>query len=356
MTYDVSVIREHAELQRALPDWREFLTGNPEGCGFFNDPAVIEFAVAQGGISPFIVMVRKAGVLQCIAPFRVQLSHFRLQFSVFTLASLPARLMTLFGSGLIYRKDTDVSRCCAKVFDAVQHANFDLSFLNAVETRSPLWEYCASKNHKPVGLRFARASRIVDRTFRLALPATFGDYWALLGSSTRASLKRRAKKLLAEHGAALVKVTSHNQAQQFLDAVEEIYRDSWQAKTYGHIKKNTDEAVARLKHVARQGWLRSYLLIGEKGPLAFQLGYLYRDTFYACDFAYAQRWCGLGPGAVLMYLMLEELYRDLSPRYLDLGAGDSPQKRSFRASPHEVADYYVIPRIVGAIVSLRSEH
>jgi len=342
--YEVSIVCDQCDLRRALPEWREFLSGNPDGCNFFNDPDVIEFTVARGGNSPFIVMVRHSGTLQCIAPFCVQPSNFRLQFSVFTLASLPVRLLTLFGNDFVYRKNVDASNCCALVFDAVQHASFDLSLLNAVETRSLLWKYCASKNHKPAALRFVRPSRLIDTTFRVELPATFDDYLAMLGSSTRGSLKRRTKKLVSGHGATLIKVTSSDQVPQFLNAADEIYCDSWQAKTYGPIKRNGAEEIARLQHIARHGWLRCYLLVGDKGPLAFQIGFHYSDTFHACDFAYAQQWSDFGPGAVLMYLTLQNLFQEDTPRVVDLRPGDSPQKRTFRTSPFEVADYYVIPR------------
>jgi hypothetical protein len=344
MTYEVSVIREQSELKQALAEWREFLSELPAGRDFFNDPDVIDFAVEQMGKSPFIVMVRQAGALQCIAPFHMEPSRFRLQFSVFTIASLPVQQMSLFGSGFVYRRSADVAKCCALVFDAVQQADFDLSLLNALELNGPLWQYCSADNHKPVGLSFVRPSQLIDTAFRRELPSTFDDYLATLGSSTRASLKRRSKKLLSGHGAKLTRVTSSDQVAPFLDAADEIFGDSWQAKTYGQSQRNGLGEVARLQSIARHGWFRSYLLTGDMGPLAFQFGYLYGDTFYACDFAFAQKWSEHGPGAVLMHLMLEDLYRDKPPRFLDLGTGDSPQKHSFRGAPRDVGDYYVIPR------------
>jgi hypothetical protein len=344
MTYEVSVIRDKEDLQRAIPEWRDFVSSTSRGSCFFNDPDVIEFDVCQGDVLPFIVMVRQAGVLQCVAPLRVQPSGFQLQFSVFTLATFPVQLMTMWGNGFIFRKDAAVGECCAQIFDTVRADNFDLIFLNAVETDSPLGNYCASNNYKPAGLRFARPARIIDHTYRLELPATFSEYLGTLGSNTRASLKRRAKKLIACHGAEMVRITSADQVPTFLNAVDEVYRDSWQAKRLGPNKFNNASELARFRHVAQHGWLRSYLLLGDRGPLAFQVAYQYGDALHACDFAFAQQWSKYGPGAVLMYLMLEDLYQDVSPRVVDLREGASGQKRSFRAVPHAVADCYVIRR------------
>jgi hypothetical protein len=157
-------------------------------------------------------------------------------------------------------------------------------------------------------------------------------------------LKRCTKRLLAEHSSEVVKVTAASQVRSFLDDADAIYSQSWQAKTYGEVRKNGEADVARMEYIAAHGWLRSYLLTSTAGPLAFQFGYQYGETYYACDFAFDRKWSHLGPGAALMYLMLEDLHRERPPRVIDLGAGDSPQKRTFRGTPRSVGDYYVVPR------------
>jgi hypothetical protein len=344
MTYEVQIVRDRAGLNRALPELREFLARDVGGASFFHEPAIIDCNLSHDGVTPHIVFVRRAGKLQCVAPFRVQPSRIRMRFSVFQLASFRARLLTLLGSEFIYSPNADVPQCCALVFDSFKDAEFDLGWLHAIDMRSRLWEYCAAKNGKRRGLHFARASRVADKAFQLQLAQSFDEYLATLGSSTRSSLKRRARKLLTDHAAELVKVTSADQVQMFLDSADAIYSDSWQAKTYGPVQKNNDMEIAKLKHIADLGWLRSYLLTSNVGPLAFQLGYQYGDTFYACDFAFAQKWSNLGPGSALMYFMLEDLYQERPPRVIDLGAGDSPQKRTFRGSPYNIGDYYVVPQ------------
>jgi CelD/BcsL family acetyltransferase involved in cellulose biosynthesis len=131
----------------------------------------------------------------------------------------------------------------------------------------------------------------------------------------------------------------------FLNDVESIFRDSWQAKTYyGSETKNSDAEIARLEYIARLGWLRCYLLASDLGPLAFQIGYSYDNTYYASDFAFAREWAHLGPGAVLMHLMLQDLFEFDPPEVVDLGAGEAPQKQTFRASPREVVDLCLVPR------------
>lgn len=342
--YDVAVVRDQSQLQTVLPEWRDLLARNALNSEIFNDPIVIDCALRESAVTPYIVLVRRQGVLHCVAPFAVQQSQFPLRFSVFRLASFPLRTMTLFGSDFVYAANADIRQCCSLVFEVVQQAEFDLSFLYALDSRGGLWEYCEAENGKPRGLRFARPCRHFDKHFRLQLPPSFAEYVSSLGSNTRSSLKRRAKKLVVDHSARLTKVTSADQVRAFLESANAIYQDSWQSKTYGTAKRDRPEEIERLEHIARHGWLCCYLLDSDLGPLAFQIGYLYQDTFYACDFAFARKWSASGPGAVLMYWMLEDLYRDCCPRVVDLGAGDSPQKRTFRGLAFDVGDYWVIPQ------------
>jgi len=342
--YEVAIIRDRAQLHAVLPAWRGLLEGNALNSDIFNDPAVIDCAFGEGSASPFIVVVRRHGVIECVAPFATRQSEFPLQFSVFRLATIPLRLMTLFGTDFVFAENVDICQCCSLVFEAVRQADCDLTILYALDARSPLWEYCAAANGKPRGLRFARPCRHLDKSFMLELPASFAEYVGELGSSTRSSLKRRTKKLLAEHGAKLIKVDAAEQIPAFLAAADAVYQDAWQSKTYGGAKRDRPAEIERLQQIARHGWLQCYLLESDLGPLAFQFGYRYRDTFYACDFAFARQWAALGPGGVLMYLMLEDLYAESRPRFVHLGAGDSPQKHTFRGVPRDVADYWVIPR------------
>jgi len=344
MSFEAIVIRDRAGLEQAMPQWRKLLEEQPAGQDFFSDPSLVEFELAHGAARPYIVVVRCNGDLQCVAPFRIQDARFRLQFSVFKLASPASRIMSLFGSDFVWATGANPDACCDCVFEAVQEAPFDLVFFNALDMQSPLWRYCTVKNGKPRRLHFVQPSRTEDNLYRLDRAPTFEAYTATLGSSTRSSLKRRIKKLASEQSAGLAKVTSADQVRPFLDDVETIYRGSWQSRTYGHATRNSDAEVARLEHIARQGWLRSYLLTGPSGPMAFQVGYQYGNTFYACDFAFAHQWASYGPGAALMYLMLEDLYRDQPPQVIDLRAGNSPQKETFRGVPHRVGDIYAAHR------------
>lgn len=342
--YEVSIVRDRDQFRLLLPEWRDLLARGTLRGEFVNDPAVIDLELAMGAVAPHVVLVRRDGELQCIAPFSIRSAKLPIQFSVYTLARYPLQLLNLYGTDFIFAAGTDTRACCALACDAIQDAPFDLGVLYALDSRGELWRYFHSLNGMPRRIRFVRPDHQCDKCFQIELPATFAEYMASLSSSTRSSLRRRSKKLHSQRAAQLRKVASPYEVEMFLSCVENIYRDTWQAKTYGQIQRDRPSEVERLKSIAREGWLRCYLLESDQGPMAFQIGYQYHDTYYACDFAFARRWAELGPGAVLMFLMMEDLCTEDSPQIVDLGAGDSPQKHTFRGSAFDVGDYWVIPR------------
>ena len=173
MTYEVTVIRDLDALQAVLPEWRDFIASRPHGCSFYNDPDIVEFAVSQNGQSPHIVMVRRAGRLECVGPFSVHSSQFGLRLSVFKLASFPVHLLKLFGEDFVYSADADAATCCSLILNALDFTDFDLVYFEALDTRSPLWAYCSATNGTPNGLRFRQAGSRYGEVFPNRTPTNF---------------------------------------------------------------------------------------------------------------------------------------------------------------------------------------
>lgn len=341
--YGVEIVETRDALRAVLPEWREFLASNPHGCSWLNDPVMIDSDLAGEAVAPHIILIRRHGELKCIAPFSIRSARLPLQFSVYTLARFPLTLLNLYGTDLIFASAADAQACCALAFESIGDAPFDLGVLYSLDSRGELWKYFTATNGKQRRFEFQRRYDHFDKCFQIQLPQTFAEYFSTLSSNTRSTLKRRTKKLTTGHAARLRKVTAPGEVREFLQSVAKIYRDTWQAKTYGQIERDRPAEIERLESIAREGWLRSYLLETDDGPLAFQIGYQYGNAFYACDFAFARKWSDLGPGAVLMYLMMEDLFNDRRPQIVDLGAGDSPQKHTFRGSAFDVGDYWVLP-------------
>ena len=333
-----SVHRTRQELADLLPEWLAFLETSPLGTRLFNDPRYLEAHLqARDSDTPYIIVVRENGDIKCIVPFVITASSYDVRLSVMRLLSRRARVATLFGGAMIIERNASSDTYFATMLESLEKLKHACDIISAfgMDFDDPLWRHWRRDQRLDGSRRSppARLSRNVS--FEIALPNSFEEYAATLGNNTRKSLARRKRKLFdpASNGRnSLVKVTSQDDVPAFLNAVDDVFRDTWQAKTYGFYSRCTKSEIGRLQAVATHGWLRSYLLVADDEPIAFQIGYQYQETFYACEFGFKRAWAEKGPGAVLMFAMFEDLFLENSPLVIDLGDGDSPQKRTFRGA------------------------
>lgn len=73
--------------------------------------------------------------------------------------------------------------------------------------------------------------------------------------------------------------------------------------------------------------MRSYVLMAEGSPVAYQLGYQYRETYYCDSIGFDAGWRDYSPGKVLSHLLIEDLFGERTLRTLDFGFGYNDYKR-----------------------------
>lgn len=343
----VSTIHTMEDLRGLLPEWREFLTHGVQGARFYGDPVNVESNLENGkSLAPFIVVVRRQGRIVCLAPFYINRMRFKIKLSVLTVASLPIRMLKLFGDRILCGNDCPPRECFDAVMEELrrQRKSFDLLFLDALDCADPLWQYCAELRSRGGAFRVSLASAAVEKVHVVRIDSTHDAYLASLTPSTRQELRRKTRRLLNDHGGQLVKVTRPEQVAEFLDQLDTVYRTSWQAKTFGYQPRNTEQQRRCFERIAQQGWLRSYLLRQKDQPIAFELGYQYGGIYYGEECGFDPDKASLGPGSVLLHLVVEDLFKEDRPKLLDFGLGDAVYKRSFANDAHEAASLYVAPR------------
>jgi CelD/BcsL family acetyltransferase involved in cellulose biosynthesis len=344
MAYDVAIMRDARQIEGLLPEWREFLATRARGHNFHNDPTIIGLSLGDSSpLSPRIVVLRRSGQIQGIAPFYIHPTRLKLEVSVLPLASFPARAMGVFGKGLIYAEDADRGQINSIVVESLDQfrGEFDLIILDETDVTGCFWKHCEVALPPRGGYRRVVLSPRHETNHRVPVRSSYEDYLKTIGPNTRQALRRNTRRLLGEHRARLTRVTMPGQVRGFLAQLDEVYRDSWQARL-GSPGKNTEPQVAWFERIAEQGWLRSYLLLVGDTPISFQVGFVYDHVYYATDFAYAQAYSHLSPGSVLMNLFLEELFASGMVREIDLGPGDMPQKRSFRSTSSDIGTAYIV--------------
>lgn len=220
-------------------------------------------------------------------------------------------------------------------------------FFEGVPAGSPLANLLTSRDTMvyslfhvvPYGPSYTR------RLIELPEGAQFEDYLRTLGSESRKDVRRTRRNFSVKAGEAvtLACYTEMEQIEELAAALAEVSRKTYQYHLLGLGLENTAEQVAYLRKMAENRWLRAYILqIGDK-PVAFQLGYHDRHTYYAHHVGYDPAISKLQPGIylhteVMADLMTAGIYR------FDFLAGDSLYKQRMSNASREERHYYLIPR------------
>src|SRR5690606_34387907 len=102
------------------------------------------------------------------------------------------------------------------------------------------------------------AASEVDSLYRIDLPPTHENYMQSLSPKSRQNLRRTTRKLADGSDAKLVKVSAADQVPWFLDQLDSVFRNTWQAKKNGYVRRNSSADCQYFSEVASNGWLRSY--------------------------------------------------------------------------------------------------
>jgi CelD/BcsL family acetyltransferase involved in cellulose biosynthesis len=344
--YKIETVKTRAELRALEPQWRQFLTSGVTGSNFFNDPGHISLRLElEPQLTPWILVLRCGGRICCIAPFYLQETRLKIQSSVITLASLPVRMLKCFSGEFIVGFGDDAQQCFQRVFEALwqRRCDFGVVLLENLRLNAPLWRFCQSDSSCSRRFRPFLASSQVDKLHQASLPVTHADYIAQLNPRTRQRLRRQARKLCNDKNTQLEKFTTPKQVQPFLNQLDEIYRDAWQAQLTGYHRRNTEPQHRFLTGMAQCGWFRSYTLTADQQPVAYLLGYQHDGNYYYSEIGYRQQWADYSPGAVLTYLFLEDLFQDNRLKLVDFMVGDQPYKRSLSNLEQAAASIYLAP-------------
>ncbi len=216
-------------------------------------------------------------------------------------------------------------------------------FLDGVSTDSPLFEMISSSAaQRP--LLTVRLGDPFEHQFA-KLPATFHDYEAQLGSHSRLNLRHRRKKLVAHVAGELraARFTDSDSVATFVADAQNISQTTYQWRLLGLGLRDTAELRNTLTFAARHGWLRSYILYCGGEPVAFMLGYLYRQTYHYMDVGYNPTWAKWGVGSILQMEVMKDLIEDPErPEIFDFSTGYGDHKGRFGNSSRSEVNLLIL--------------
>jgi CelD/BcsL family acetyltransferase involved in cellulose biosynthesis len=311
--------------------WDDLLNATNQVYAQYNSPEWFEHLQATGSADSIRLGIVRNDKDQVIglAPFRTGVYNFPFRLKSWTLVKMPVRTVFLLGSEPLLPPEPGAHddlflALCKKL------PQNEAVYLHSVPTSSFLWQYLqtsrAIRDHflllVPWGIR---PLHLLD------LPDTFVGYLQKFNAKKRSDLKRKVR-LFEERGGGplqLQRIETADQVPAFLDGVVRILNRSWQRWVVNSSLDNNPGNQHRLADLAGRNLLRSYLLQCGDKPCAFVLGYQFRDIYHYADPRYDQTYKTLSPGTVLLWLMLEDLFRHRPPRRLNFGVGDARYKREF---------------------------
>ena len=184
------------------------------------------------------------------------------------------------------------------------------------------------------------------RWHRITLAGSFDQYLGRMSPKSRKNLKRIAEGSGRDSAEKprIRRIDTEAQVDEFLERALRVSRNSWQHRVLGPRIRKEPEEVNRMRHLARLGILRSYLLEYGDQPCAFIVGYQFRGVFHYAEIGFDQAFARLSPGSILLYLAIQDLHDVNPPKIVNFGMGDATYKSRFGNTSCEDATVLILRR------------
>jgi CelD/BcsL family acetyltransferase involved in cellulose biosynthesis len=141
-------------------------------------------------------------------------------------------------------------------------------------------------------------------------------------------------------------ISTVSDLERILPDLERLSAQTYQSRLLGLGFKRDSATARRLFLGVENGIGRVYVLRAGGDPISFQIGYCYRNTFYATQTGYDPARADLQPGIVVLALTLESVAacNDHQVRYFDFMYGESLYKKRLSNTFHDESQLYLIPR------------
>jgi len=181
-----------------------------------------------------------------------------------------------------------------------------------------------------------------ERLHYVRIAGAFEAYLNRWSSKARYNLKRSVRKLQDRNPGGALEIASTPEAMDaFLREAAAISQTIYQSRLLQSGLHYDAKLVEQMRALASSGDARGYLLRDQGRAIAFAWcsGSGTRLTYDVIG--YLEDAAALSPGSVLLYLIVEDLFRLGRFQVFDFGVGDAPYKQLFATDVDEFADAYL---------------
>ena len=322
-------------------EWVELLARMQSGSPMHDPRSLREHAV-HGDRQATAYFIYRGERLCGVASFQVRDWPLKWQLGEFSIAHLPLRRLCLLRGGTALPEDEAAH---ALLFEEIvkQEQRFDAVYLEDIPIDSFLWNFV--RDDPTTARLFFRysASDSKPRVF-LRLQGTFDEYMDKFSAKHRKNLKR-SLRLFEEQAPGQVRsvrVTAPEEVESFLEQAVDISRKTYQWNLLGQGLR-APVLKERLLFMARQGWLRAYLLKSRDIACAFVIGFQYEDRYYLDDMGYDPVWRDYSVGKLLQLYLIRDLFEYQTPQIYDMGEY-GPHKEEFGNDSYLQGNLFLLSR------------
>jgi len=263
-----------------------------------------------------------------IIPSYIQRKKVPVKFSVYRLFSFDLRVLQFSGSRVAFVEslpEEGITHIIKNQLLRIQ-SPFDLAFIESLTIDDSLFR-CFNGIEKYI---LKSASINPDIIHSIDFPDNWDSYLSSMSKKRRYNLKRNIKVLEKEFGDKVF-FKSYEKIEDvlvFLSHLDEIYSNTWQAKTLGAKKRSGSVNHILDDVMAKSGCFLGYILFIDNKAVAFIRGYLHKGLYYFEEIGFDMAWSKYNVGNALNMMMLENLMsQSVQANNLDFGYGDNIYKQ-----------------------------
>ncbi len=330
VSLSIVVITDTVALNAWLTRINDFLNSARNQVSFKQEPDYLKSISEENDCQLFIVLIIDGDRVVFYSPAFLRVRPFPITFSTFKINGRSARIIEMENTPIV-ASEFDEELGMKKFMQVLwQHQDtFDLIRIENLEKSTTLAKYLSKQsstnNHK---LSHFDNTQKEEYVWRITFGESFAQWVDSLGRSTRQLIRKRLRKADAKLSDKL-SFTHYSTAEEmgtYQNAVDVIYSNTWQAKTFGCFKRNTEEQIRFSQALAKQKLLDGYVIHYEDKPVAFFTGGFSRAKFEAVEIGYDSNYSSMGIGQLLSFMVIRNLHERGDIETLSFGFGSNNYK------------------------------
>jgi Acetyltransferase (GNAT) domain len=302
-------------------------------------------------VRPHAILLERDGRPEAIAIGRLEENALECRLGYKTVYRPRARVLVMRPGILLRREAEATARAIVdEIIDCLARGEADAASFYGLDVDSHLLR--AARESPP---RICRAPFTAHEGHKtLVLADSVDEFLASRSRHARSELRSLDRRLTRKYGERLsIKIF------RAPDEIDQLFADMDRvsAKTYQRaLRVGFDDSEEQRQTIAlalRRGWFRAYVLYLDAEPIAYRSGFVYRGRFTGSKTGYDPTYRDDRVGTYLLVRLIGNLCADNAVDVLDLGYGDSEEKRRFSSSSSdEVHPLIFAPTFTGVRVNL----